>query len=76
MTAGGLIFCSGTRDNKIRAFDKDTGRELWSAELPWTGSAAPATYEVDGRQYVVLPVTGNRWTNKLGDAYMAFALPK
>ncbi len=76
VTAGGLIFCAGTRDNRIRAFDKDTGRELWSAQLPWTGSAAPATYEVDGRQYVVLPVTGSRWTNKLGDAYMAFALPK
>ncbi len=44
VTAGGLLFCSGTRDSKIRAFDKDTGAELWSGTLPWVGSAPPATY--------------------------------
>jgi quinoprotein glucose dehydrogenase len=74
VTAGGLIFCSGTRDNKIRAFDKDNGRELWSAELPFTGSAQPATYEVNGRQYVVIGATGIKLDRKLGDAYVAFAL--
>lgn len=76
VTAGGLVFCAGTRDNKIRAFDKDTGRELWSAELPWTGSAQPATYQVDGRQYVVIGATGNKLDPDRGDAYVAFALPK
>jgi quinoprotein glucose dehydrogenase len=74
VTAGGLIFCSGTRDNKIRAFDKNNGRELWSAELPFTGSAQPATYEVNGRQYVVIGATGIKLDRKLGDAYVAFAL--
>ena len=75
-TAGGLVFCSGTMDNKIRAFDKDTGAELWSATMPWIGNAPPATYQVDGRQYVVIPATGTRWESQRGDAYVAFALPR
>jgi quinoprotein glucose dehydrogenase len=76
VTAGGLVFCSGTRDNKIRAFDKTTGEELWSATLPWAGSAAPATYEIDGRQYVVIPATGVlHLGTPRGDAWVAFALP-
>jgi quinoprotein glucose dehydrogenase len=76
VTAGGLLFCSGTRDNKIRAFDKTNGKELWAAELPWAGSAAPATYEIDGRQYVVIPATGVlHLGTPRGDAWVAFALP-
>ncbi len=76
VTAGGLLFCSGTRDNKIRAFDKTTGEELWSAKLPWAGSAAPATYQIDGRQYVVVPATGVlHLGTPRGDAWVAFALP-
>ena len=76
VTAGGLVFCAGTRDNKIRAFDKDTGAELWSDTLPWTGSAPPASYEVDGRQFVVIASTGgNKLGTPYGDAYVAFALP-
>lgn len=76
VTAGGLLFCSGTRDNKIRAFDKDTGNELWESALPWAGSAAPATYQVHGRQYVVIPATGvlHLGTTR-GDSWVAFALP-
>jgi quinoprotein glucose dehydrogenase len=77
VTAGGLVFCAGTRDNKIRAFDKDTGQELWSAKLPWTGNAPPATYEVNGRQFVVIAATGgNHLGTPKGDAYVAFALRK
>ncbi len=77
VTAGGLLFCSGTRDAKIRAFDKDTGAELWSGKLPWVGSAPPATYSVNGRQFVVIASTGNKLgkQNEYGDAYVAFALP-
>ena len=76
VTAGGLVFCSGTRDHKIRAFDKDTGAELWSATLPWVGNAPPATYVVGGRQYVVIAATGgNKLGTPFGDAYVAFALP-
>jgi quinoprotein glucose dehydrogenase len=76
VTAGGLVFCSGTRDSKIRAFDAKTGEELWAARLPWVGTAAPAIYETGGRQFVVIAATGG---GKLGappgDAYVAFALP-
>ncbi|HEY3856126.1 MAG TPA: PQQ-binding-like beta-propeller repeat protein [Verrucomicrobiae bacterium] len=77
VTAGGLLFCSGTRDNKIRAFDKTTGDELWSAKLPFAGSAAPATYQIDGRQYVVITATGvQHLGTPHGDAWVAFALPE
>jgi quinoprotein glucose dehydrogenase len=76
VTAGGLVFCSGTRDHKIRAFDKDTGVELWSAKLPWVGNAPPASYQVKGRQYIVIAATGgNKLGTPYGDAYVAFALP-
>ena len=80
VTAGGLVFVSGTLDKKIRAFDKQTGEELWSHELPFVGSAPPATYEVDGTQYIVIPATGSRTlqayddTIELGDAFIAFKL--
>ncbi len=76
VTAGGLVFCSGTRDHKIRAFDKETGAELWSAKLPWVGNAPPASYAVKGRQYIVIAATGgNKLGTPYGDAYVAFALP-
>jgi quinoprotein glucose dehydrogenase len=78
VTAGGLVFCSGTRDAMIRAFDKESGQELWSAKLPWVGAAPPATYSVHGKQYVVIASTGNKLgkQSEYGDAYVAFALPQ
>jgi quinoprotein glucose dehydrogenase len=76
-TAGGLVFCAGTRDLKIRAFDAATGRELWEHKLPFGGYAPPATYEVNGRQYLVVPATGGgKLGGQLGDAYVSFALPR
>jgi quinoprotein glucose dehydrogenase len=76
VTAGGLVFCAGTRDEKIRAFDKDTGEELWSAKLPFGGYAPPTVYEIDGRQFVVIAATGGgKMGTTEGDAYVAFALP-
>jgi quinoprotein glucose dehydrogenase len=84
VTAGGLVFCAGTRDLKIRAFDKVTGQELWSVPLPHGGFAPPATYQVNGRQYVVIPATGGGKLSvrphpgspqPLGDTYVAFTLP-
>ncbi|MBI3851814.1 MAG: PQQ-binding-like beta-propeller repeat protein [Verrucomicrobia bacterium] len=75
VTAGGLVFCAGTRDRKIRAFDKDTGAELWSTTLPWVGNAPPATYQIDGRQFIVIAATGSKLESQRGDAYVAFALP-
>jgi quinoprotein glucose dehydrogenase len=76
VTAGGLVFCAGTRDRRLRAFDADTGRELWCAELPWGGYAPPSIYEVDGRQFVVIAASGGgKLNDATGDAYVAFALP-
>jgi len=77
VTAGGLVFCAGTRDLKIRAFDKANGQELWQYKLPFGGYAPPSTYEVDGRQYVVIAAMGGgKLGGNRGDAYVAFALPK
>lgn len=76
VTAGGLVFCAGTADQMIRAFDADTGAELWKARLPWGGYAAPAVYEVRGREFVVITATGGgKVGGPVGDAYVAFALP-
>jgi quinoprotein glucose dehydrogenase len=76
VTAGGLVFCAGTLDHKIRAFDAATGRELWAYRLPFGGYAPPAVYEVNGRQYVVIAATsGGKLGGAMGDAYVAFALP-
>lgn len=77
VTAGGLVFCAGTMDEKIRAFDASNGTELWSHPLPFGGYAPPATYEVKGRQYVVIAATGGgKPGTKRGDTYVAFALPR
>lgn len=76
VTAGGIVFCAGTKDGKLRAFDTETGAELWSAKLPHGGYAPPATYEVDGRQFVVIAASGGgKLGGPTGDAYVAFALP-
>jgi quinoprotein glucose dehydrogenase len=76
VTAGGLIFIGATKDEKFRAFDKETGEVLWEADLPAGGYATPATYSVDGRQYVVIAAGGGKMGTKSGDAYVAFALPR
>jgi quinoprotein glucose dehydrogenase len=77
VTAGGLVIAGGTRDKQIRAFDSDTGAELWSWQLPLHCTAPPASYEVNGKQFIVVPVTGGgKLGGPTGDAWMAFALPE
>ena len=79
VTSGGLIFIAATNfDHKIRAFDKTTGKLLWEATLPFAGNATPATYEVNGRQYVVIAAGGSSMNPRgpIGGVYVAFALPK
>jgi quinoprotein glucose dehydrogenase len=74
VTATGVVFMAGTLDRAIRAFDIETGRELWRAELPAGGKATPMTYEAQGRQFVVIAAGGgDRFGD--GDAFVAFALP-
>lgn len=75
VTAGGLLFIAATKDEKIRAFDKETGELLWEAKLPAAGHATPAMYEKDGRQFLVIACGGGKGT-KSGDYYVAFALPE
>lgn len=75
-TAGGLVFCAGTPDNRIRAFDADTGAVLWEHDLPFGGYAPPSVYEAGGRQFVALAATGGgKLGTPAGDAYIAFSLP-
>jgi quinoprotein glucose dehydrogenase len=75
VTAGGLIFIGATKDEMFRAFDKQTGEPLWQTKLPAGGYATPATYSVNGRQFVVIAAGGGKMGTKSGDAYVAFALP-
>ncbi len=74
VTAGGLIFIAGTRDERIRAFDKKTGTVAWEYQLPAGAFATPITYEVDGKQYVVVAAGGTKEGAKPGGWYIAFAL--
>jgi quinoprotein glucose dehydrogenase len=78
VTAGGLIFIGATvADKKFRAYDKATGKLLWETTLPLGATATPATYEVNGRQYVVVAAGGMRDpVTPSGGMYVAFALPK
>ncbi|MGH9447313.1 MAG: PQQ-binding-like beta-propeller repeat protein, partial [Terriglobia bacterium] len=69
VTAGGLLFIGATNfDRKFRAFDKSTGKLLWEAALPFAGNATPATYEVNGRQYVVIAAGGGKADGAPSDA--------
>jgi quinoprotein glucose dehydrogenase len=74
LTASGLIFIAASRDEYFRAFDKDTGEELWKYKLPAAGYATPCTYMVNGRQYIVIACGGGKSGTPSGDSYMAFAL--
>jgi quinoprotein glucose dehydrogenase len=79
VTAGGLVFIAGTFDPFVRAFDVETGRELWKAQLPASGHATPMTYSLaaNGKQYVVIAAGGHPKITEesLSDALVAFTLP-
>jgi quinoprotein glucose dehydrogenase len=78
-TAGGLVFVGATDDNRFRAFDAKTGKELWSFKLDAAAGSVPSTYQgKDGRQYIVVNATGNPFAAEpaTSDTITAFALPK
>jgi quinoprotein glucose dehydrogenase len=76
VTAGGLVFIGATdHDRKFHAFDKASGKLLWETILPAGGNATPATYEVNGRQFVVIAAGGGKSDRPSGGIYVAFALP-
>jgi quinoprotein glucose dehydrogenase len=78
VTAGGLVFIGATNDSRFRAFDKDTGAELWTARLPASAHAVPATYQGrnTGKQFIVIAAGGgNKYNATYSDALVAFSLP-
>ena len=75
-SAGGLVFTAAAMDNYLRAFDTETGKELWKFELPAGGQATPMTYLLKGKQYVVIAAGGHgKLGTKQGDYVIAFTLP-
>ena len=75
VTAGGLAFIAATMDDKFRAFDVETGKQLWQAKLPAGGQATPMTYQANGRQFIVIAAGGHpSYQQTPGDYVIAFAL--
>ena len=76
VTAGGLVFTAAAWDGYLRAFDTESGKELWAYQLPAGGQATPMTYSIKGKQYLVLAAGGHgKLGTKQGDYVLAFALP-
>jgi quinoprotein glucose dehydrogenase len=77
VTAGGLVLIGASMDERFHAFDKSTGKLLWEFQLDAGGYATPATYEIGGRQYVVIAAGGGgKPETKPGNTYYCFALPE
>jgi quinoprotein glucose dehydrogenase len=85
VTAGGVVFVATASDRTVRAYDRDNGKVVWSADLPTGSEGVPATYEVNGRQFVVFPVAAGTggFSIRFGNppaaaqgAYIAYALPR
>ncbi len=75
-TAGNVLFVGATADNYLRAYNMTNGEKLWEGRLPAGGQATPMTYEVNGKQYVVISAGGHgSFGTKMGDYIVAFALP-
>jgi quinoprotein glucose dehydrogenase len=76
VTAGSLVFIGAAMDERFRAFDSETGTVLWEFQMDAGGYATPSTYEIDGRQFVVIAAGGGgKPGTRTGDAYYAFTLP-
>ena len=74
ITKGGVLIIAATKDEKIRAFNMKSGQQLWEDKLPAGGYATPITYEVDGKQYIVIACGGGKMGTASGDEYRAYAL--
>jgi len=78
VTSGGLLFIGATNDSRFRAFDKDTGKELWTVRLPASAHATPMTFvsKKNKKQYVVIAAGGgNKYNSTYSDSLVAFCLP-
>jgi quinoprotein glucose dehydrogenase len=88
LTATGLLFIASKDEGKLRAYDQETGKVLWSTSMPAAAEGVPAIYEVDGREFIVICATSVKQTQVPRDgpeapsaepvarAYIAYALPK
>jgi len=76
VTAGDLLFIGATNyDKKFHAYDSSNGTLLWETTLPFAGNATPATYSINGRQFVVIAAGGGKdLKSPSGGVYIAFAL--
>jgi quinoprotein glucose dehydrogenase len=76
VTAGGIVFTAAAMDGFLRAFDSESGKEIWKYQLPAGGQATPMTYSIGGKQYVVIAAGGHgKLGTKQGDYVIAFTLP-
>lgn len=76
ITAGGLIFIGATMDERFRAFAAKNGEVLWEYQLDAGAYSTPATYSINGKQYVVIAGGGGgKPGTKPGDKYYCFSLP-
>jgi quinoprotein glucose dehydrogenase len=76
MSAAGLVFIAASLDDRLRAFDTNTGKLLWEVKLPAGGQATPMTYAIAGRQYLVIAAGGYKGDSTRGDYVIAYALPR
>jgi quinoprotein glucose dehydrogenase len=83
LTGGGLLFAASGSDKSLRAYDRRTGRVVWTHALPAASDGVPASYEAGGRQFIVVPVAAGHGWNPARfptlppppeGAYVAFAL--
>jgi quinoprotein glucose dehydrogenase len=76
VTAGGLIFIGASMDERFHAYDQETGQLLWEFQLPAGAYATPATFEINGRQFITVAAGGGgKPGTRSGDAIYCFALP-
>lgn len=75
VTSNGLLIQAGTKDGYIRAFDRKNGKTLWEQKLPAASFATPSTYEVNGKQYIVVACGGEKLGTPKGNKIIAFSLP-
>jgi quinoprotein glucose dehydrogenase len=72
ITENGLLMIAASKDGMFRIFNRHTGKLLWKTQLPAAGFATPATYQVNGKQYVVIACGGTKLGTKKGNQYVAF----
>lgn len=74
ITANGLLMIAASKDGMFRIYNRHTGALIWKTKLPAAGFATPSTYQVNGKQFIVIACGGTKLGTKKGNSYVAFAL--